>query len=143
MMLVDSVLLVMVLLLSFSIRLGYLYWPESDLIWLIFASPVLAIPIFFSFGLYRVVIRYIGFNSLWRVFQATTLYALLWSVFGLLIAVEGIPRSVILINWLLIIVAIGGSRMTARWLLSVYENDKNTSERINVLICLILLMTKV
>ena len=106
MMLVDSVLLVMVLLLSFSIRLGYLYWPESDLIWLIFASPVLAIPIFFSFGLYRVVIRYIGFNSLWRVFQATTLYALLWSVFGLLIAVEGIPRSVILINWLLIIIGL-------------------------------------
>jgi len=134
MLLVDSVLLVTVILLSFSIRLGYLYWPESDLIWLIFASPVLATPIFFRFGLYRAVIRYIGFNSLWRVFQATTLYALLWSVFGLLIAVEGIPRSVILINWLLIIIAIGGSRMIARWLLSGSENEKNTSERINVLI---------
>ncbi len=134
MLLIDSVLLVTVILLSFTIRLGYFYWPESDLIWLIFASPVLAIPIFFTFGLYRVVIRYIGFNSLWRVFQATTLYALLWSVLGVLIAVEGIPRSVILINWLLIIIAIGGSRMIARWLLSGFENGKNTSERINVLI---------
>ena len=85
MLLVDSVLLVTVILLSFSIRFGYLYWPESDLKWLIFASPILAIPIFFRFGLYRVVIRYIGFNSLWQVFQATSLYALLWSVFGLLI----------------------------------------------------------
>ena len=134
MLLFDSVLLVIVLLLSFSIRLGYLYWPESDLILLIFASPVLAIPIFISFGLYRVVIRFISFNSLWRVFQATTLYALIWSVSGLLIAVEGIPRSVILINWLLIIIAIGGSRMMARWLLSRFENRKHTSERINVLI---------
>lgn len=134
MLLVDSVLIVMVLMLSFSIRLGYLFWPESDLIWLIFASPVLAIPIFFHFGLYRAVIRYIGFNSLWGVFQATTLYALLWSVIGLLIAVEGIPRSVILINWLLLIIAIGGSRMIARWLFSGSENAKNTSKRINVLI---------
>ena len=134
MLLVDSVLLLIVLLLSFSIRLGYFFWPEGDLMWLIFASPVLAIPIFFRFGLYRAIIRYIGFNSLWGVFQATTLYALLWSVFGVLIAVEGIPRSVILINWLLIIIVIGGSRMIARWLLSRSENAKNTSKRINVLI---------
>jgi len=131
---IDSWLIVSVILLSFSIRLGYFYFPEGDLIWLIFASPVLAIPIFLRFGLYRVIIRYIGFKSLWLVFQATTLYALLWSVFGLLIAVEGIPRSVILINWLLIIIVIGGSRMIGRWLLSGAENRENITERINVLI---------
>jgi len=134
MMLVDSVLLVIVILLSFSIRLGYFYFPEGDLIWLIFASPSLAIPIFLRFGLYRAIIRYIGFEELWRVFQATTLYALLWSVLGLLIAVEGIPRSVILINWLLIIIAIGSSRMVGRWLLSEVDGRNNIAEKINVVI---------
>ena len=132
--LVDSVFLVSVLFVSFSIRLGYLYFPESNLIWLILGSPILAIPIFVSFGLYRAIIRYIGFKALWLIVQATTLYALLWSVIGLLIAIEGIPRSVILINWLLIIIAIGGSRMIGRWLLSGAENRKNTTKRNNVLI---------
>jgi len=130
----DSVLIIAVLLSSFSIRLEYLYFPNNDLIWLIFGAPILAIPIFARFGLYRAIIRYIGFKALWAVFQATTLYSMLWTVFGLLVAVEGIPRSVILINWLLIMIVIGGSRMIGRWLLSGAENGKNTPKRSNVLI---------
>jgi len=128
------VLIIAVLLSSFSIRLEYLYFPNNDLIWLIFGAPILAIPIFARFGLYRAIIRYIGFKALWAVFQATTLYSMLWTVFGLLVAVEGIPRSVILINWLLIMIVIGGSRMIGRWLLSGAENGKNTPKRSNVLI---------
>jgi FlaA1/EpsC-like NDP-sugar epimerase len=131
---VDSVLIVLVLLVSFSIRLGYFFIPQGDLVWLIFGSPVLAIPIFVRFGLYQAIIRFIGFKALWSIFQATTLYALMWSVFGLLIAVEGIPRSVILINWLLTIMAIGGCRIFGRWLFSLSEDRKNTIECTNVLI---------
>jgi len=41
-------------------------------------------------------------------------------------SVDGIPRSVILINWLLGIVTIGGSRMIGRWLLSAGQNKKTT-----------------
>ena len=135
MLLVDSVLLVLVILLSFSVRLGYFYLPETGLIfWMVFGAPIVAIPIFLRFGLYNAVIRYIGFKALWAVVQATTLYALLWSVFGLLISIEGIPRSVILINWLLIMIAIGGCRMFARWLISGAENRKNITKRKNVLI---------
>jgi len=134
MLFLDSVLIVAVLLVSFSIRLGYLYFPNNDLIWLIFGAPILAIPIFVRFGLYRAIIRYIGFKALWAIIQATTLYSMLWSVFGLLVAVEGIPRSVILINWLLIMTVIGGSRMIGRWFLSGVENGKNTTKRNNVLI---------
>jgi len=131
---IDSALLISVPLGSFSIRLGYFYIPSGDMVWFVLGAPIIAIPIFIRFGLYRSIIRYIGFKELWDIFQATTLYALLWSVFGLLIAVEGIPRSVILINWLLAIVAIGGSRMIARWLLSGADNRKNSIKNTNVII---------
>jgi FlaA1/EpsC-like NDP-sugar epimerase len=114
MLLVDSVLLVLVLLASFSIRLGYWYFPESDLIWIIFGTPIIAIPIFIKFGLYRAIIRYIGFRALWAVVKALSLYALIWGVIGFLSAVEGIPRSVVLINWMLSILVIGGVRIVAR-----------------------------
>ncbi len=53
MLFVDSALLVLILLASFSIRLGYWYFPEDDLIWVIFGAPVVASIIFVRFGLYR------------------------------------------------------------------------------------------
>jgi FlaA1/EpsC-like NDP-sugar epimerase len=112
---VDSIFLVLILLASFSLRLGHWYWPENDLIWIIFGAPVIATPVFVRFGLYRAVIRYISFKLLWAVVQAASFYALVWGVVGFMMAVDGIPRSVILINWFLTILIIGGLRMTARW----------------------------
>ena len=48
--------------------------------------------------------------------------------------VDGIPRSVVLINWLLVIVVLGGSRMIARWLLSGADNRTNSEESTHVVI---------
>jgi len=98
--------------------LGYWYFPQSDLIWVILGSPIIAAPIFVRFGLYHAVIRYIGFKALWAVVQAVSLYALIWGVVGFMMAVEGIPRSVILINWALSLLTIGGLRIIARAVLS-------------------------
>jgi len=122
MLLVDSVLLVLILLFSFSIRLGYWYFPDISLMWLIFCTPIIAIPIFIRFGLYRAVLRYIGIKALWTIFYAVSLYSLLWGIAGFMIEVEGIPRSVILINWMLSLLGISGVRFLARFLL--YKNAK-------------------
>ncbi|MCH9645548.1 MAG: polysaccharide biosynthesis protein [Proteobacteria bacterium] len=124
MLLIDSVVLVSILLASFSIRLGYWYFPQSDLAWVIFGAPVVASVIFLRFGLYRAVIRYIGFKALWAIVQAVSLYALVWGVVGFMAAVDGIPRSVILINWVLSLLVIGGVRIFARALLSGNSNFK-------------------
>ena len=117
MLFVDSILLVLILLVAFSIRLGYWYLPEDGLIWAILGAPLIAIPIFVRFGLYRAVIRYIGFKALWAVMQAVSLYALVWGLIGFMAAIDGIPRSVVLINWMLSLLAIGGVRIAAQWLL--------------------------
>ena len=128
MLFVDSILLVLVLLVAFSIRLGYWYMPESELIGVILGAPLVAIPIFVRFGLYRAVIRYIGFKALWAVMQAVSLYALVWGVIGFMAAVDGIPRSVILINWVLSLLAIGGLRIVARWLFTREGNLKSSTQ---------------
>ena len=93
---------------------------------MIAGAPVIAIPIFMLFGLYREIIRYIGFKALWAIVQAISLYALVWGVVGFMTAVEGIPRSVIIINWTLLLLVIGGSRMIARWLFSEISKDNNS-----------------
>ena len=118
MLLFDSSLLVFILLASFSIRLGYWYFPGNDLILVVLGAPIIAIPIFVRFGLYRSIIRYIGFKALWAVVRAVSLYALVWGIVGFMVAVDGIPRSVIFINWILSLLAIGGLRIGARWLLT-------------------------
>lgn len=116
MLLVDSLLLVLILLASFSIRLGYWFFPNSDLFWVIFGSPIIASIIFIKFGLYRAVIRYVSLDSLWATVKAVSLYAFIWGVIAFMSAEDGIPRSVILINWIFSLLVIGGLRIAARWL---------------------------
>ena len=116
--LIDAIILIGVLLTSFSMRLGYWYWPENDLFWVIVGAPLIAFPIFMQFGLYHGIVRFLGLQALWAIVKAVSLYALIWGIIGFMSAIEGIPRSVILINWLLAILSIGGLRMMARWMLS-------------------------
>ncbi len=115
---VDLVLLPTALWVSFSLRLGEFYVPKGDIIYLFLAAPIIAIPIFIRFGLYRAIIRYIGLLGMWAVFRSVSLYSLVWGVLVLLSAIPGVPRSVLLINWLVTVLLIYGSRAMARWWLS-------------------------
>ncbi len=123
MLLIDSLVLISILLASFSIRLGYWYFPSSDLIWVMLGAPIIAMPIFVYFGLYRAVIRYIGPQAIRVVVQAVSLYALVWGIVGFMAAVDGIPRSVILINWGLALLVIVGLRLVAQALFNGKSND--------------------
>ena len=130
MILIDVIALILILIVSFWIRLGFEYYPQSNLLLLILVAPVIAIPILNYFGLYHSIIRYIGFKTLWSIVKAISLYAILWAVLGLFVVIEGepfvmIPRSVVVINWLLAIIVVGGIRMIARWLLSGFKDTKN------------------
>jgi len=144
MMLFDTIFLVLTLLVSFSVSMGFLYWPSGGIFWIIFLAPVIAIPVFISFRLYQSVVRYIGFNALASIAQAVTLYAVIWGLFSLMsnhpVIVnlfgltsdfarnggyfEHVSRSVIFINWMLALIVIGGSRLLARWL---FGNILNTN----------------
>jgi len=138
--LTDSVLLVAALWFSFSLRLGemFMFVFNSDqlamtngagLVWLFVAAPVIAIPIFAHFGLYRAIIRYLGMRAAWSVVQAVALYSMLWGLLALLSGVPGIPRSVVLINAMVSLLAIGGVRVLARWLLSQQAQDQSNKEQ--------------
>ena len=153
MVLFDSIVVVLALLSSFSLSLNYWYSPNEALFWIIFGAPVIAIPIFFSFRLYRSVIRYIGFKALSSITQAVTLYAVVWGLLSLMANhpiimrvlgitsdpfiftgtyFTGMSRSVIFINWMLVLIMIGGSRLLARSLFS--DNNLFTSSEKNKVI---------
>ncbi len=114
-MLADSIIVIFILVASFSLRYEIWFWPEDNLFWLIILAPLVAVPIFIQFGLYRAIIRFIGFRSLWSIVQASTLYSIVWGVVSFMASVGVVPRSVIVFNWLLIMLFMIGSRMLARW----------------------------
>jgi len=127
---VDVLLIYTSIWMAFALRMGSQYWPKDDVLYLILCMPLIAIPVFIRFGLYRAIVRYIGFQALWAILQAVSLYALLWSSTVLLSGISGVPRSVSLINWLVCILLIGGSRMAARWWLMSEINDRRSKFRV-------------
>jgi len=135
----DIVIIITCLFAAFSIRLGYFYYPAGfygdKLLFIIFASPLIALPIFIRFGLYRTVIRYASFRAFWLINQAVTLYAILWGLIAFMIVNwEAFPRSVILINWILVIITVGSSRLFARWFLSRSNTNNGMLQKNSVLI---------
>jgi len=133
-MLLDSILLVLIILVAFSLVFGVLYWPTRDLLWVVFGAPIIAIPIFVYFGLYRTIIRFIDFKALWVIIKAVTIYTLLWGMVGFIVEIEGLFLSIVLINWLVSSLAIGGMRVTGRWAFAEGLNKINKENCSNVLI---------
>jgi FlaA1/EpsC-like NDP-sugar epimerase len=128
---VDSILIVCVLLTSFSIRFGYLYWPkEVEILLAIFGSPLIAIPVFFGFKMYRSVVRFIGTDAMLSIFFAVTMYSIIWGLIDEMFSLQIVPRSIIIINWMFCLIVIGGSRLFARWLFSDKSIQNNNKKNI-------------
>lgn len=111
----DVIMLLFALWASFSLRLGELSFPDEMAIWVFLIAPIIAVPIFIRSGLYRAIVRYIGFRALWTIIKAVSFYAVIWSALIFVAGAEGVPRSVTVINWLAAILLVGGSRMVVRW----------------------------
>ena len=110
---IDILIVLTGLWLSFTLRLGEIYFPPSSVISLFLIAPAVAIPVFIYFDLYRSLIRYMSFHGIWAIAKAVTLYSLIWGTLVMLSGVgpEGVPRSVIIINWVVVILLVSGSRM--------------------------------
>ena len=93
MLLFDVIAIIGSIFAAFSIRLGYFFYPTGDVMLFMIASPLIALPFFIRFGLYREVIRYVGFKALWHISQAATLYAIVWGLLSFMVALDGIPRA--------------------------------------------------
>ncbi|WP_416467480.1 polysaccharide biosynthesis protein [Pseudomonas sp. LFS044] len=104
--------------LAFVVRLGIddLVNPLIEHAWLFLCAPVVAIPLFIRFGLYRAVMRYFGNDALIAIIKAVTLSAL---ILGVIIYWVGdrqtiVPRSITFNYWWLSLIMVGGLRLAMR-----------------------------
>ncbi|MGB3123872.1 MAG: nucleoside-diphosphate sugar epimerase/dehydratase [Pseudomonas sp.] len=104
--------------LAFVVRLGVdeMANPFRDHLWLFVAAPVVAIPLFVRFGMYRAVMRYFGNDALIAIIKAVSLSAL---ILGLVVYWNSnhqhvVPRSIIFNYWWLSLIMVGGLRLAMR-----------------------------
>ncbi|MEB6592228.1 polysaccharide biosynthesis protein [Pseudomonas asiatica] len=103
--------------LAFVIRLGVeRIGVVLDHAWLLGAAPLVAIPIFIRFGMYRAVMRYFGNDALITIFKAVSLSALILALIVYWYSNHKVvvPRSIIFNYWWVSLVLIGGLRLLMR-----------------------------
>ncbi|WP_150712206.1 polysaccharide biosynthesis protein [Pseudomonas fluorescens] len=114
----DVVLVWLALWLAFLVRLGIedAAGPVETHPWLFIAAPIVAIPIFIRFGMYRAVMRYFGNDALIAISKAVSLSSLLLAlvVFWYSNHTVMVPRSIVFNYWWLSLIMIGGLRLIMR-----------------------------
>lgn len=116
----DTFIVVFGAWLAYCIRLDALYVPNQSQLVMILSAPLIAIPIFFGFGMYRSLIRYVGQEAIWSAFKAVGLTALLWGLLAFMTrayGIQGVPRSVLVLTWVFVLVMVISLRFWARWFL--------------------------
>ncbi len=134
MVLVDIILINFSFSVSFFLYTKNFYFPDNFLSYLIFFFiNISAILIFIRMGLYRAIIRFIEFEAIWQIFKAVVFYIFSLGLLIFLLNFQEIPRSVILINFVLLLNVICASRLIAKHYLSLNGIQQNTNQR-NILI---------
>ena len=119
---VDSILCILTTWLSFYLRLGEFYPINNDLLSPSLISIFLAIPVFYLSGLYRTIFRYSGWPAMFTVSKSIFLYGFSFAFLITIISFENVPRTIGIIQPLLLFFAVGVSRVAIRyWIGDLYQ----------------------
>ena len=110
----DIVLSLVATWLAYTLRLDALNWPQGAQWWVYGLAPALALPVFLRFGLYRAIFRYTGQAALFTTAKAVGVYGLLLLNVLLFAGFNGVPRSLGILQPVIFLVLVGGSRAAAR-----------------------------
>lgn len=90
------------------------YPPDSILLWTALFTAVCA-AVFASMGLYRGIWRYASLDDILGIVKAVTLASLIFlPVMFLLTRLQDLPRSLLVINWFVLLALLGGPRILYR-----------------------------
>ena len=115
---VDVVMALLATWIAYSLRYETLHWPVDDQWWVYLLGPVLAVPIFARFGLYRAIFRYTGMDVLFVTGQAIALYALTRIVLLYWVKWPVFPLTLGVLQPIIFFMLIGSSRVLARYVLA-------------------------
>ena len=107
---------------AYYLRLGnFIPLSQRGLEALAFAL-LISLPIFLIFGLYKNIFRYSGLDSLLNVSKALSLYGFIYGIRVSILGIKGIPRTIGLIQPLLLLLFVISWRVLVRFLLRKLNN---------------------
>ncbi len=131
---IDIGLCILCTWLAFYLRLEQFVRINNTSILAVLISISLAIPIFWLVGLYKTMIRFAGSSIIFTVAVAIFSYQLLYfGVIGIY-GIDGIPRSIGIIQPILLFLGILSSRIIIKYLFFSDRNFENLKNKKNILI---------
>ena len=119
---VDAFLCFVTVIIAFFLRIGSLGTINYPIFLATTISIAFAVPLFILSGLYRTIFRYSGWPAMLAVSKSLFLYGFFYSFIVCVISFEGIPRTLGIIQPILLFLAVGASRsFIAYWLGDLYK----------------------
>ena len=120
----DMVICIFTVWLAFDLRHEELAPFSVDMFGPMVVAIVVALPIFVVCGLYRAIFRYSGMPAMLAVTRAMLIYGVVFCIIFTAWGVQGVPRSIGLIQPMLLLLFVGGTRAFARvWLGGLYHQQ--------------------
>ena len=113
--------------LAFLLRLDQWGYLQGNQWWALIAAIAFSFPLFISFGLYRAIFRYAGSAALLSMARVFIIYTGLFFGIFTLIGVDSIPRSIGVIQPILLFIGVGSCRYFIRYWLGGLKKDQKDS----------------
>ena len=132
--LIDIGLCILCTWIAFILRLEELILLKDFNLYSIFISIIIAIPIFWLFGLYRTIFRHTNLSIITTTFTSVLIYGLFYFLTIAVYGIQGIPRSIGLLQPLLLFFGIISSRIAIKYFITDVHNIQNKSNKKNIII---------
>tara|TARA_Y100000768_G_scaffold94889_1_gene68987 strand:+ start:5994 stop:7907 length:1914 start_codon:yes stop_codon:yes gene_type:complete len=130
----DAGLCILCIWLAFIIRLEEIILFKDINYISVIISLVIAIPVFWLFGLYRTIFRYTGLSIIFTVLSSIILYGLLYFLVIGVYGIAEVPRSIGVLQPMLLFFAVITSRLGAKYIFSNNLQNKKALNKKNVLV---------
>ena len=130
----DTGLCILCTWLAFTLRLEELILFKDFNIYPAIISIIIAIPIFFLFGLYRTIFRYTGLSIILTILASSFVYGFLYFLVIGVYSIHGVPRSIGIIKPMLLFFAIITSRLGVKFILNYNFSSEKSNNKKNVLV---------
>jgi FlaA1/EpsC-like NDP-sugar epimerase len=108
-------------------------WTTAET-WLLGVGVCLALPLFTVMGLYRAIFRYAGLQVVFTLNKAIAIYTLFYALIFTVVGVEGVPRSLGLMQPLLFGFGVMSSRLWVRYWLGGTNKSRRVADLPKVLV---------
>ncbi len=130
----DLALCILCTWLAFFLRLEELILFKDFNLYPAIIAVIMAIPIFWLFGLYRTIFRYTSLSIIFTILASSFVYGLLYFLVIGVYGIHGVPRSIGVLQPMLLFFAIISSRLGVKFLLNNNYNLRKYPIKKNVLV---------